>query len=60
MSVYFAAMVQTVLQNQGDKLSDEAMHQAAVDKLVSYCEDSANGLKPNRAIKKIIKKRKKS
>lgn len=60
MAIYFAAMVQTVLQNKGEKLSDEALHETAVNKLVSYCEDDTNGLKPNRAIKKILKKRKKS
>lgn len=60
MTIYFAAMVQTVLQNQGDKMENDALHEASVDKLVSYCEDSTKGLKPNKSIKKIIKKRKKS
>ena len=60
MSVYFAGMVQTVLQNQGDPLDDKQMHEAGLNKLVDYCADSSKGLKPNRPIKKLIKKRKKS
>lgn len=57
MTIYFAAMVQTVLQNNNKKISDEALHETAVNKLADYCSDNSKGLKPNRAIKKVIKKR---
>lgn len=59
MTIYFAAMVQSVLLNEGEKLSDKDLHDIAVNKLVEYCQDATKGLKPNKAIKKIIKKRKK-
>ncbi|WP_439151514.1 hypothetical protein [Winogradskyella sp.] len=59
MTIYFAAMVQTVLQNNGETMSDEALHETAVNKLADYCSDNSKGLKPNRAIKKVINKRKK-
>ena len=60
MTIYFAAMVQTVLQNKDEEFDDQTLHTKAVDKLVAYCNDSSNGLKPNRAIKKLIKRKNKS
>ena len=58
LSLYLAAMVKTTLENTGEKMTSEQLHNAATMLLVDYCADENNGVKPSKAIKKILKKRK--
>ncbi len=57
-TIYFAAMAKVVLENSGSKYSADEITDKAIDILVSYCSKPENNIKPTRAIKKIIKKRK--
>ena len=57
LTLYFASMVKTVLDSPDSNLSDEDIHQKSTEHLVTYCANEANGLKPNKPIKKLIKQR---
>ena len=57
--LYFASMVKTVLESPDSKISDEEISKQATETLVSYCANEANGQKPSKAIKKLIKQRSK-
>ena len=57
-ALYLAAMTKVVLENKGDKLSNDQIYAASEALLVAYCENSDNNLKPSKKIKKIIKSKK--
>jgi hypothetical protein len=57
MSLYFAALSKSVLENEGKNLSREEMTRQAMKYLIDYCEDPGNGAKKTKAIKKILKER---
>ena len=58
LGLYFAAMTKIVLENKGDKLSNEELYNKAENMLVNYCANPDFKMKPSRKIKKIIKSRK--
>jgi hypothetical protein len=59
MSIYFAAMVKIVLENPDLKSNNNEIQQKAKEKIVEYCSNSENGIKPTKEIKKILKQRRK-
>ncbi len=58
LGLYLAAMTKVVLDNKGDKLTEEQIYNQAEDILVNYCSNSKYKMKPSKKIKKIIKSRK--
>ncbi len=54
LTIYLAAAVKTVLESP-EKLTDDQVYQAASALLAAYCSKPGNHLKPNRAIKKIVR-----
>lgn len=60
LAMYMTALSKVAISNPGKKLSDDKLYDAASKILAKYCANKENKLKPNRALKKIIKKMKKS
>ncbi|PCI35367.1 MAG: hypothetical protein COB60_03545 [Flavobacteriaceae bacterium] len=58
LSLYMAAMSKVVLENKGEKLSNDEIYNQAEGILIEYCANSDNKMKPSRKIKKILKSRK--
>lgn len=56
LGMYFAGLSKVVLDHPGIKLSDEEIHEKTTEILAQYCDDKNNKLKPNRALKKAMKK----
>jgi hypothetical protein len=59
LGMYFAGLTKTALDHPEKKLSDTEMHEKTTQLLAQYCADKSNKLKPNKALKKEIKKMKK-
>ncbi len=55
MTIYFSAMVKTVLENPASNLSDNEIQQKAKAAIVEYCSKPVNGIKPTKEIKRILK-----
>lgn len=55
--LYLAAMSKAVLENLTEPLSDQRIHELATEILVQYAADENNSLKPNKALKKLIKEK---
>lgn len=53
--LYLVAMSKAVLENLTEPLSDQRIHELATETLIQYTADEKNGLKPNKALKKLIK-----
>lgn len=54
--LYMAAITKVALQNTDKKLDVNQIHEQAQNILVEYCANPDNNIKPNKAIKKILKK----
>lgn len=59
LGLYLAAMSKTALENKQPKLNDSEISESAKNILVDYCANTANNIKPSKAIKKIIKQKNK-
>ena len=59
LALYFAGLTKVALDNPGKKLTNKELHDKTVELMAKYCAKKENKLKPNRALKKIIKKMKK-
>ncbi len=57
-AMYMVALAKAALDNPNKKLSDNEIHEIASKTLAGYCSKKDNKLKPNKALKKIIKKMK--
>lgn len=55
--LYLAAMSKAVLENLAEPLSDQRIHELATEMLLQYTGDEKNGLKPNKALKKLMKEK---
>lgn len=58
LGLYMAAMTKVVLENEGEKVDNDAIYNQSESLLVEYCSNSENKMKPSKKIKKIIKRRK--
>jgi hypothetical protein len=58
LGLYLAAMAKVVLENNDEALNKDQIHNQSETILVEYCSKPENNIKPNKAIKKIIKSRK--
>lgn len=56
LGMYFAGLTKTALESPNKKLSDNELHDKTTELLAKYCAEKSNKLKPNRALKKVIKK----
>lgn len=56
LGMYFAGLTKVALENPDEKLSDTELHDKTTELLAKYCAEKSNKLKPNRALKKVIKK----
>lgn len=57
LGLYLAAMSKAVLENLTEPLSDQRIHELATEMLMQYTADKKNGLKPNKALKKLMKEK---
>jgi hypothetical protein len=57
LGLYLAGMTKTVLEHSGEPLFDEELTKKAEQLLVSYVADEKNNIKPNKAIKKLLKQK---
>lgn len=55
--LYLAAMSKTVLDNLDQPLNDADIHERSAQLLVDYVGNEQNGIKPNKAIKKLLKEK---
>ena len=60
IGLYFAGLTKIALDNPDQKFTDDEMHEKTTQLLAVYCSKKENKLKPTKALKKIIRKMKKS
>lgn len=53
--LYLAGMCKVVIESGSTKLSDIEVHNKTVALLVTYCKNESNGVKPTKALKKLMK-----
>ena len=58
LGLYMAAMTKAVIENKGEKLSNDEIYNQSEEILINYCANSDNKMKPSKKIKKILKSRK--
>lgn len=58
LSLYMAAMSKVVIENKGDKLTNDAIYNQSEKILVDYCAVPENKIKPSRKIKTLLKETK--
>lgn len=54
--LYLAGMTKIVLENEGEKLSNDTIYSEVEKMLVDYCKNDQNNIKPSKPIKKLMKK----
>ena len=60
LGMYLAGLTKVALENPDKKLSDDELHEKTTQLLAQYCSKKENRLKPSKALKKVIKKMKRS
>lgn len=58
LSLLLAGMSKVVLDNKGTDLSANEIYQKTEKRIVDYCADKANNMKPSKKIKSLIKSQK--
>jgi len=58
-AVYLASLTKAAIDNNGQPTDPESLTTRGHEIFLDYCADTANGVKPNKAIKKALKKRNK-
>ena len=54
-ALYLAGMCKVVLENTNTPLSEVEVHDKTAALLVAYCKNESNGVKPTKALKKLMK-----
>lgn len=58
LGLYMAAMSKVVIDNKGDKLTNEEIYDRSEAILVEYCSNTDNKMKPSKKIRTILKNQK--